>query len=110
MVGIGLSVILLALIALMLLLPPWLLMRSAARLVRQLKPTLDLRLRLAATTAAIAPLFFNIFYMAGAWRDLAGGRLDPDQLMGIAVLISWLAFWGHVALGRRLRAQPSTDA
>ena len=98
----ALSLVLIVLVGSMLLLPPLAFARAVYR---------HHNLSLASagggahnfwTLAAFVPMLLNIVYMASAWPELSAGILEPDQNMAIAVLISWFAFWGRVALGRRI--------
>lgn len=98
-----LALVLLILVALMLLLPPLAFLRAVARYYRISNVAISTVARAFLTLAATLPLLVNLGYMALAWRELAAGHFEPDQNMAVAVLISWLSFWGRVALGRRFQ-------
>ena len=94
-------VLMVALVGLMLLVPPlsfaravWRYHGGGAELGRRARQVLW-------TGAALLPMIVNIGNLSLAWEALAAGRLEPDQNMAVAVLISWLAFWGRVAMGKR---------
>ncbi len=97
-----LPLLLVALVAMMLLLPTFSFARTAGRYVRSPRLQVSRVTRVLLTFGAFMPLVVNLGYLVTAWRELMTGKMEPDQNLAIAVLISWLAFWGRVALSRRL--------
>jgi len=104
-----LPLILTALVALMLLLPPLSFARAAGRFFRQSQLQVSYATRLLLTAGALLPLAINIGYMSVAWPDLSAGLLEPDQNLALAVLVSWLSFWGRVAVSRRTLRRRAHD-
>jgi hypothetical protein len=54
--------------------------------------------------ASLAPLALNLAYLRSVWPDLLIGHIEPDVMLGMALIVSWTSIWGRVAV-RRLGRQ-----
>jgi hypothetical protein len=89
---------------LVLLLPPLALITAVFRRYRHATGWSGMSLKYAWVLAAILPLLLNLAYLRSIWGTLLSGDLEPDFMLGLALIISWTSIWGRVAM-RRLGRQ-----
>jgi hypothetical protein len=95
------SLLLISLVGLMLLVPPFAFFRALSRYMRSSHSGLGIGTRFVWFVVGLTPLLINLGYMYISWVPLAAGQLVADNNMAAAVTISWFSFWGRVALTRR---------
>ena len=100
---VALSVALIALVGLLLLVPPLAFARALGRYYRRSNTGAGILARLLLGLAGFLPFAVNIGYMSLAWPALREARLVIDQNLGVAIIVAWAAFWGRLALGRKGR-------
>lgn len=95
------SVTLVALVALMVLIPPLAFARAFGRFSQIRFPHVGFAAKTAWLAIAVLPFAINCGYMTLAFEDLWAGNLELDENLAAAVMVSWMSFWGRVALGRK---------
>ena len=92
-----------ALVLLVLLLPPALLFATALKMrIRNRRSSMSPVLVLL-TSAGLIAVLFNMVFVFLRFGDILAASLSPDAFLTSAVLVAWFSFFGRVALKANLR-------
>lgn len=97
-----LSLTLVAIVAVTLLIPPLAFARAMRRYAGRKMVTAPKLFRFSVMAAAFIPLGLNAGYLFASWETISAGAMEIDEKLAMATFVSWLSFWGRVALGRRI--------
>jgi uncharacterized membrane protein len=89
---------------LILLIPPLALITAVLRRHRHADSLGSLSIKFVWFIASLAPLALNLAYIRTVWGELIVGHVEPDFMLGMALIVSWTSIWARVAV-RRLGRQ-----